>query len=264
MEMGKKGSRYLFPLEIVGNKKRMFFKWNSRSYLEFKIEDASELGMRLLLCEISLRDYEDMPDRIRVEDFIRNNEFVAPLGVKAFDDTYYDHFSSTDDAFKIIEKYCQCTIYERTSLMELFHCCMAITWLYDHCYGRNATDELITKVTVYDHSITAKSHETIGYWTARAEEMRRNKKISGARAKEIGDINKDCIDRLMKELNISTLNALRGKKKLRTLFIERAKSGTKRPKPDGSETEGLSEKRILDIARSSLKKVNALNAKPPF
>ena len=103
-----------------------------------------------------------------------------------------------------------------------------------------------------EHVLRSNACEALGYWTAKLEEMNRNKKISAKVMEDKGKKNKEAIKKVIEDLGITSLKVFRKDKKLRGHFYETALKKT----IDRKYNASLSEKRIADIAREILKEKN--------
>jgi hypothetical protein len=234
--------------------------WNGPRFLVLKADVMFDLGVRLGLCEKALHDCDDMPDKMKARDFSKiiketakaavneNKKEVVPKGPEGLEKLFRQIGLTVESTPTIITEGLRCSISEKDSLKKLGPCCMIISMLYYYsCYNFDAgtMDRLITAVVWLDHVITEKSHEAIGYWTAK---MERKKRPTGGGAKamaERGKANKEAIKTVIAELGVRQLSVFRQDKKLRESFYDKAKIATYHGAP-------LSEDRISKIARALL------------
>jgi hypothetical protein len=106
-------------------------------------------------------------------------------------------------------------------------------------------DQFITELNCLSDSITGKSHEAIGYWTAKMEGKKRTPGGGAKAMEERGKANAEAIKKIIAELGVRSLSVFRQDKKLRGSFYDKAKTATFHGAP-------LSEDRISKIARALL------------
>lgn len=235
---------------------------NVPRFLLLKSKLVLDLSVRLYICVQSLRNYDDIPDIIDGTDYSKIVNDAANDCI-AFGRTTNDEISilnevqlckihdktSLNDAIKTLNKGQLCKIHNRASLEELSICCLIISDLYSSSIDLDTkdADKYITTVNPLADSIIGKSHEAIGYWTAKLEEKKRNMEGGAKKKAEKGNANRDAIKVILSELGLTSLSVFRQDKKLRSEFFTRTERAT----------DKLSQGRISKIARALLK------VKPP-
>jgi len=177
------------------NKKQITIEWNGQGFILWRSDQLFDLSMRLYLCEVALRQYSKVATSIeadRFADSIRENaaahkeeisidlcdlsEILNSIGI-----------SDEDKLNDIIDGSFNCDISERDSLKKLGRSCLLLSTLYDYIkFNWNVKERttFLTTLALYNDTITSKSHESIGYWSAKLEEMKRNKIAVAPRTKK--------------------------------------------------------------------------------
>jgi hypothetical protein len=240
------------------NDKRTAEYWKERYHFGMKAEDMTILAARLFLCAESSGQWKDIPGERVIEDMFRHGvEPEYPIDTKGLNADKSGKYHTIADAEGGIATHWPQNMQEEGSLIEFYKCCLAFGWLYEYIYRHFDEERNGSRIGWIDgiaQKVINQSHECIGYWTAKAEEKSRNKR-GGATAKEKqGQNHEGVIGKLLKELNISSLQSFRSKTDLRKDFLERVRAST----------DLTSENRIFFIARKILKnKATALDTKPP-
>jgi hypothetical protein len=227
-----------------------------RGMLLLRSQHLFALGFRLALCYGSLQSYNDMPDTIETNSILHDLGTVSKNELANNTNSAFEllNIKSDKECADIVLEALECKIYEQKSFRTLVYACFALSCLYDSLYPAIQEDEMDTFCRAED-ILTRRSHEAIGYWTAKLEEKRRNMNGGAKAKKEKGRKNREAIEKVMDDLGISSLNIFRINKELRDKFYAFAKK----------ETDMLSPKRIYDLANIIQKeKSNTLDTKPPI
>jgi hypothetical protein len=113
----------------------------------------------------------------------------------------------------------------------------------------------MTKLLITEKVVSQNAHEALGYWTAKLEEMKKNKEHGAKAMQDKGDKNKEAIRQIMKEQNITSMD-FRSDKVKRKIFYETAKKRTE--EIDTKNRQPLTESRIQKIGRQILEEDNPL------
>jgi hypothetical protein len=229
------------------NREKVALTLNGPRFLLLKSKLVLDLSVRLYTCEQALRSYDDIPDIIEGTDYSMIVSDAAK-DCKTFEPTTNDKIddkASRNDAMKTLKKGQLCKIHDKGSLRELSICCVILGDFYSSAsdLDTRVIDKYITTVNRLCDAIIGKSHEAIGYWTAKLEEKKRNMEGGAKKKSEKGKKNQDGIKHILSELKITSLSVFRNDKKLRAEFYEKCKKAT----------DLDSEDRISKIARALLR-----------
>lgn len=218
--------------------------------------EITETAKRLSECISALEEYGIVPTSpetlLKVLRDIKSDKLVLKLSPSIKPDCLsFVEKQQTPKEFLINEfkDIAKTKIDKEKSLEVYLISCAKLLYLYGENMFPLATDEDKTMMFMSEHLIIKKSCEAMGYWAAKLEEMKRNKKGGGAKMKRRGEDNKGAIKKALAELGIKSLLVFKKNRKLRDRFMTKAKEKTK----DEQYNLPLSEKRIMDIARNVLK-----------
>lgn len=242
--------------------------WPNPKLIEIMVMlEITEISKRLSDCISALGEYGNVPMFPQawfeiLHDIKRSDEFVLKLsprikpGIFSFKEKQQTPKEFLDNEFKDIGK---ANIEKQESLEVYLIGCIKLLHLYDEKIYSLATDKDKMMMLMSEHLLLKNSCEAIGYWTAKLEEMKRNKKGGGEKMKSRGENNKGAIKIVLAELKIKSLLVFKKDRELRDRFMTKAKEKTK----DEQYNLPLSEKRIMDIARNVLKdEGTSLDTKP--
>jgi len=225
---------------------------NLKTHLLWRAKQLFILHRRLSKCILALNQHGDVPDdiamnaiankylslKIDFEKDIKKHGTSKILGINNFEDI----LSIADDAIKN-------RINNPRILQSLRYACLCLSLFYTSNYQDMEIQD-IKKYTAIENLLNGKSHEAIGYWTAKLEIMKTNKEHGAKAMQDKGDKNKEAIRQIIKEQNITSMD-FRGDKSKRESFYETAKKRTK--EIDTKNKTALTESRIQKIGRQILK-----------
>ncbi len=251
--------------QLINQKKAI---WPNPKLIELSlIIEITEISKRLSDCISALGEYGIVPVLPQtwleiLRDIKRSDEFILKLSPRIKPDIFsFMEKQQTpkeflNNEFKDIGK----TNIEKQESLEVYLIgCVKLLHLYDRKMYSLATDRDKMQMFLSEHLLLKNSCEALGYWKAKLEEMKRNKKGGGEKMKRRGEDNKEAIKIILAELKIKSLLVFKKDRELRDRFMTKAKEKTK----DEQYNLPLSEKRIMDIARNVLKdEGTSLDTKP--
>jgi hypothetical protein len=229
--------------------------------LNLKATALLDLTKRMIMCEKSLNEWGIIPTEVSIFYNLHKDKSL----LKEWDDINHKYqmdldVSSADGSLKlkscfnlvkkILSKY---LLDNNKNLHEPLKAC-ALLGGYNY---KNMQTKDITTFFNIESLLRGACCEAIGYWTAKLEEKKRNKDIVDKTVVEQGRKNKEAIKNIIAEMKITSLTDFRKNKILRSSFLAKAQEKTK--EVDKKHNWPLSEKRIFDIARASIKEQKTLD-----
>ncbi|HQP25885.1 MAG TPA: hypothetical protein PLP16_12005 [Smithellaceae bacterium] len=188
MEQTKTTCNKSIQKRIASNQSVSDVIWNSNLFIKKRSDRIFVLGIRSYLLEKAINEYQAAPQN---EDVINTIRKIIIPELQATDTQDVDR-----DFTKWFRKYFKdenefgaelriflykSKISERKTLGDISLWCVIISIMYELFYedcsknaGKVSIDLAMNALNLLDDRISRKAHETVGYWTAKLDEMRRN------------------------------------------------------------------------------------------
>ena len=218
--------------------------------LEKRMESLIELGCRLIMSAKALGEYGDMPLDENARDVLcaLKNE-TATNDYQRINQEHFDQWNNQEriDLFTRNRKNLKMAsedeqqnlafdydIHKSSSLQDLSFMCFVLSLWYALLYDAikvkkdgmadKDDDEAITVLFMVDDKISKRSHEAIGYWSAKSERKISYARNQGALSRQVGEWSADrAVKILQKHGGIEGYDRLkRGEKKKIIDEIEKA------------------------------------------
>ena len=179
-----------------------------RDFYLLKAAFMTILAKRLIICEHGFREHLHMPDEELAKalddvflerahnEIIEDKKKGTHKTVETFDDLLAAIGHTMDSAVKTITGISKLDIREKSTLKKLARCCNLLSILYRCCYSE---DNFTALDICFDHTVVAKSHETLGYWTRKLEMSTTAARTGGEASRVDGETNENRIREILEE-----------------------------------------------------------------
>jgi hypothetical protein len=197
-----------------------------KTLLVGRVEKTFEAGVRLILCDKAYQQYDDMPDEAATRKYIdMYRDKVGKRYGREVIEEFINEFIAVDEIFPseciadgkaLLEKYLNCEISERKSLIQLGVYCLLMSLQYDEYFSNadsydDLPDLVLFGMIELEKTLMDRSHEAISYWTEQLMFKKTGKK--GGEREKINMPILEVVKRFIKEKKdrIDTANTVIGK-----------------------------------------------------